>query len=1032
MSNSLRFLNGGAESRGTGAATGRTMRGFLLLATFLVFVAQPLLAAGSGTIKGHITDRDSKDPLPGANVIVVGTGLGAATDLNGNYMIYNVPAAEQTLQISFVGYVSIKKQVTVKEGQDLVVDGALVAQVIEGQTVVVTGQAKGQMQAINQQLASDKIASIVSEAKIQELPDFNAAQAIGRLPGVSTLQSSGEASKVVIRGLAPQFNEVAVGGISLASTGSTQIGAASQGGTSGAINTDRSVDLTMITPYMIKTVEVYKSLTPDMNANAIGGYVNMELREAPEGFKTDALAQTGYTQKSGKYGNYRFVAAASDRFLDDALGVYVLGNAESYDRDADNMVGTYTPQSSQVQSDGYRPVLVTNVQLNRHIETRDRYGANLILDYKLPSGSIKSVNALSRLASNSHDYWTILDYQAHNINFRYREGDTKTDMAVNTLDFNNDFGFLSMDLKAANTYSRNHAPGMPQYDFTETGGIPGATPVNTVPEALVKQVSYIGPANTYLFNISLFSADYKENDQVYRGDFKIPFNLEGITSGYFKSGGEFRYNYHTNAQGTPYAGMHAGSPITNAMVSLIMQHYPVRLDSAKGEFPGTNFTSNDSKLTDSFLDNRFGSVLWASDPSILNGITTLLSNTPSINAVNSSGSNAGGWFESPYQYLPNQYKYVERYYAGYAMGEFNALQNVSVVGGVRWEEVKGYFDAFNLADGRDATHQAVDTVFAHPTNRYLLPMVQAKWSFADWADVRYSFTKTLARPDYSQLSPHFNMDYTQFNVWAGNPHLVPAQATNHDIFFTFHNNEIGLISLGAFYKEVKDFTFYTQYSLHATAPPGLDSIGSFVVHTGSGVISPKDGAQLYTYMNSQYKAYIRGLEADIQTRLWYLPQPLDGILIGINYTHISSGATYPWRNDRTLILPPDPQHPRGSTKVVTIDSTRSGRLINQPNDVLNAYLGYDYQGFSGRLSFLFQGNSVSTIGAFAEQDGFTKDYFRIDASVRQRLPWTGFQLFLDVTNLNNRSNEAAQASIGGFTSQQYYGLTANLGVRYTM
>jgi outer membrane receptor for ferrienterochelin and colicin len=80
---------------------------------------------------------------------------------------------------------------------------------------------------------------------------------------VSTLQSSGEASKVVIRGLAPQYNQVAVSGVTLSATGSTQIGAASQGGTAGAINTDRSVDLSMITPYMIKTVEVYKSLTPD-------------------------------------------------------------------------------------------------------------------------------------------------------------------------------------------------------------------------------------------------------------------------------------------------------------------------------------------------------------------------------------------------------------------------------------------------------------------------------------------------------------------------------------------------------------------------------------------------------------------------------------------------------------------------------------------------------------------------------------------------------------------------------------------------
>ena len=138
-------------------------------------------------------------------------------------------------------------------------------------------------------------------------------------------------------------------GITLASTGSTQIGAASQGGTAGSISTDRSVDLSMITPYMIKSVQVYKSLTPDMDANAIGGFVNMQLREAPEEFKADILMQSGYTQKSGKYGNYRFVGSASDRFLDGDLGVYVLGNAESYDRDADNMNATY------VAPEQYRP-----------------------------------------------------------------------------------------------------------------------------------------------------------------------------------------------------------------------------------------------------------------------------------------------------------------------------------------------------------------------------------------------------------------------------------------------------------------------------------------------------------------------------------------------------------------------------------------------------------------------------------------------------------------------------------------------------
>jgi hypothetical protein len=106
-------------------------------------------------------------------------------------------------------------------------------------------------------------------------------------------------------------------------------------------------------------------------------------------------------------------------------------------------------------------------------------------------------------------------------------------------------------------------------------------------------------------------------------------------------------------------------------------------------------------------------------------------------------------------------------------------------------------------------------------------------------------------------------------------------------------------------------------------------------------------------------------------------------------------------------------------------------MINQPNDIANLFIGYDYKGFSAKVTFVYQGNSVSFIGTYAEQDGFTDDYYRVDVSVRQILPWSGLQLFLDVNNLNNRQNVSRQITVDGFTSQKNYGLTANLGVRYT-
>jgi len=343
-----------------------------------------------------------------------------------------------------------------------------------------------------------------------------------------------------------------------------------------------------------------------------------------------------------------------------------------------------------------------------------------------------------------------------------------------------------------------------------------------------------------------------------------------------------------------------------------------------------------------------------------------------------------------------------------------------VVGGMRYEKQSGIYDAYILMDGRDTRSQRFFPVTVFPENEFWLPMVQAKYKATEWFDVRAAFSQTLARPDYHQLAPNYTISYGQGTVRAGNPNLKTAQADNYDVVLTFNSNELGLFSISGFYKEITNFTYSSQYSLYDTAPEGVSTTSDFNI----GGTQPVRGATLYTYLNSPYTAYIRGLELDLQTRFWYLPAPLNGVLLGVNYTRISSEATYPWRNARTTVIGPR------ETITEVFDSTRVGRLINQPNDIVNAWIGYDYKDFSARLSFLFQGNSVSYVGNFTEQDGFTRDYFRIDASVRQVLPWYGIELYLDISNLNNETNSSAQQSIGGFTNEQNYGLTANFGIRY--
>lgn len=991
-------------------------RVFFIGGTVFLLMTQSIMAAA--TIKGSVFDRESKDALPGANVLVKGTSIGAAADLKGEYFIPNIPPGTYTIVVSYIGYATMSVELVVPVTGTVRQDFGLTPIVIKGKEVVVTAQAQGQMQAINLQLASDKIANVVSEARIQELPDFNAAQALSRLSGVSTLESSGEANKVVIRGLAPQFNTVSVEGVKLASTGSTQMGVSALGNTSGSINNDRSVDLTMVSPYMIKTISVYKSLTPDMDANSIGGSVNMELREAPSELHYDLLWQSGYTAKTENYGNYRTVGSFSQRFFEDKLGVYLLGNIERYDRDDDDMNASYYTTSTVVDTiSGYRPVKVRNVQLNRHIETRQRYGGNLILDYKLPAGYIKSVNMYTRLSSDFQDNRTTLNYFDKLLNFTYREGKNTTDLSVNSVDFNYDLKRVQLDVKFSNTSSKNNLPESPFVELKTGQATIGAVTENTIPDSLKKLWAYPGADQVYLDNINLFSSLYKETNSTFSSDFKFPFSIGSSLFGYLKIGGKYRHQNNSNDQKTPYATIRTGGTFQTDMTNDLASHFNLDLDPS-GKFTASNFTG-DLDLTRPFLDNQFGEIYWACDPTILMAMAKYLDNSPQWRGKATGGPDVtGGWYNGLFQTLANTYEYIEDYFATYLMSELK-FRNFMVVGGVRYEKTASKYTAYNMYDMRNPDAQNCDTVIVKPQNEYWLPMIQAKYSPLKWFDVRYAYTQTLARPDYHQMSPKLNYDNPRKNIRAGNPELTPAHAFNHDLNLTFHSNKLGLLSVGGFYKTIKDFTYYTTYILHKTAvSEHIKTIYDFEIMG----INPEDGARIYTYLNSPYAANVKGFELDFQTRLWYLPYGLDGVVLGINYTMIESDATYPLRDDVTDYTTRPPV-------TTTYDSTRTGRLIYQPNDLMNAYIGYELKGFSARVSFLFQGNSVSYVGAFPEQDGYTRDYFRIDASVRQMLPFFGMEIYLDIANLNNEKNSAAQVTIDGFTSVKHYGMTANLGVR---
>jgi hypothetical protein len=269
--------------------------------------------AAPGEISGIVKDQSSKEVLPFTTVVIKGTVTGTVTDMDGAFRLTNLQPGDYTLQISYIGYTKKEVSVTLKAGEKKKTVIEMDQPLVTIGEVVVSTQRLGQNAAINQQLNSNALVNVVSKDKIRELPDVNAAEAVGRISGISLVRSGGEGSKIIIRGLDPKFTTVTINGSKLPG--------------SDAIN--RSVDLSGISPELLSGVEVFKSPTADMDGDAIGGTINLVISKAPEVAKNQFRIYGGYNGLDSKFGNFKGSWDFSQRFLDKKLGIMAQANYEN-------------------------------------------------------------------------------------------------------------------------------------------------------------------------------------------------------------------------------------------------------------------------------------------------------------------------------------------------------------------------------------------------------------------------------------------------------------------------------------------------------------------------------------------------------------------------------------------------------------------------------------------------------------------------------------------------------------------------------
>jgi len=935
----------------------------LLVLMCLIILSSTTYAQQTGSVRGQIVDASNNEPLMLGNVYVKETSIGTVADEKGQYVIRNVPSGEQTIVISYIGYESIEIPVTVQPGEmvNLGVTKLGLADIM-GQEVEITAQLQGQAAAINQQINSNNIVNVVSKERIQDIPDVNAAESISRLPGVTLSRSGGEGAQVSVRGVAPRFNTVTVNGQIIPSTGTN----------------NRSVNMSMISAEMLDGIELFKALTPDMEANSIGGSINLVTRTADSSWNGWVQIEGGYNDLIEDFGQYRGVFTASNRFFDNKVGIVVGGNYQDADRSTDFFNGDY----ELTGNGGYRG---NNAEFNNRLETRKRYGFNITTDYQFRKGELV------------FDYFfteTTRDVITRSLRARptvsqitYGFGRFENFLSLNSYNLRGEFeifDYFDLNFSVGRSKTTNDTPTSygtgadQQSGFTEEAD--EAEPLDMFLFARPNlDETFGGDGLGWSFDIV---NDINYNAQI---DLKAPFALNNAVSGYFKFGGKVRHRERDRGGRT--FNVFDSRGYFNAFIDNFPQFTRNGEFFQLSNFIDQSYTGYDSPFAD------HNDIPFVFDPDIVEERYNVLSNIDSLWVRN---------FNAEF----DRYDAIERITAGYVMSVVNVGKKLTFIPGVRFENTYNkYTGVSGRARNNDIRFDLRDSTASNSVGLFF-PMFHVKYNILDQLSIRLAATRTLSRPDFLNLAPFTREIYSNQNrVTFGSLDLDIPTSWNYDAFLTYFS-KIGLFSIGAFYKDISD----------------IDIRVSFIDWSGTEDTNPYRGWIVTSPINSRQATTIYGAEVDIQTNFRYLPKPFDGLVLTANFSLMESETFYPFFF--TDFPPPD-------FLPATVDSFRVNSTQGQADYIANVTLGYEKRGFNARVSMNLQGAKLQSSGASPFQDEFEDEYLRWDATISQKFG-DHWQLIANLININSAVERNYIFNPNQPSQISHYGWQGVLALRYRL
>ena len=902
----------------------RKMSKFPLLASAIAAVLAGQSVALAGDITGRVMETESGRPLPNATVRIAELNLVTQSDRAGQYRFTNVPAGSYTVEASYVGLANLSSQVTVPEAGP--VEAALAMNSSEQlEEIEVTGFRLAQLTALQDKRSAMLIKESITANDAGKLPDQNAAETLARVTGVSVTTDQGEGRYVNIRGIDAALNNVTIDGQTIGSP---------EGDT-------RRVALDTVPANILAKLEVVKSVTPDLDGNAIGGSINIVTPSAfddPDGKFLSASADFGYYDLGGQ-NPVGGSLAWGQVFNDEKFGVILSASYSDREFTSENVQGG---DPWEEEGDFLIP---GEMNIRDYLIRRVRKGLVANFEFR-PNDNVQVYfrNIFNRYEDTelqrevTYDYINgdLIDQTATSGTFTEGEGERANSRRFEiqeirssslgaeftpgawTIGASFTLGHTEQDTPQDNFWSFELDEEMPMtYDTSDEFWVVSAGP------------EFQDAANFEFNEYSRGGQLIEEDLHIGQLDFKRDINF-GDNAGYFKFGAKLMSRESTSDQDlVVYDGFDGDDDLLLTQVAApgnpdfyrsVRSYYPFG--------PTVDFNAAEAFFGD--------------------------------NAADFEVSDADTIAES----YGVDYEVAEDVTAAYLMA-LATVGSATFVGGVRVEKTETDFQAYDIVfvDGDTVDPPPQVTGSKEYTN--WMPGVQMTWAIKENLLMRAAWTNTIGRPSYEQNVPFrvFELeegDPGEFEgeIEAGNSDLDPLESANYDLTFEWYTDNGGLLSAGVFMKDIDNPIFNRVQDLEDVTFEGR-------FYTDLQITQPQNATT----------GEIVGVELGFQHQFVSLPGWLSGFGLSASYTWTDSEADLEERED------PVP-------------------FFLQSENVANVSVYWEKHGLEMRLGYAYRSEYLYALGDDVDQDLYIDTHGQLDFKTSYEFndQWTAFIQFQNLTD----------------------------------